>query len=248
MFIIQGWVLWCTAAQVTGCWGESSLFRRGTGQSYGGSAQTQVSEKILSSVKVYVGGECLLHYPRQASRGPQWTPYCRCINRSTLWKKFGGKGKIKEGSENSTAAGRLKWGWEVGREQWGKITEREWTWRRVRKMNASHLLHLQLRPAWRLCVLSTLWSLLLSHVLIWDVNCKYVCLFFRLLAQGLVLNAETSKPGNLGTVAELREDEDEAYFSSYGHYGIHEEMLKVWVVQTHARTHIHTLTKLCRSH
>ncbi|KAM9766083.1 protein arginine N-methyltransferase 3 [Menidia menidia] len=48
----------------------------------------------------------------------------------------------------------------------------------------------------------------------------------KLLAQGLVLNAETSKPGNLGTVAELREDEDEAYFSSYGHYGIHEEMLK----------------------
>uniref|UniRef100_A0A8D3A6X3 Protein arginine N-methyltransferase 3 n=1 Tax=Scophthalmus maximus TaxID=52904 RepID=A0A8D3A6X3_SCOMX len=48
----------------------------------------------------------------------------------------------------------------------------------------------------------------------------------RLLAQGLVLNAETGRPGNLGTVAELREDEDEAYFSSYGHYGIHEEMLK----------------------
>ncbi|XP_054470652.1 protein arginine N-methyltransferase 3 isoform X2 [Anoplopoma fimbria] len=48
----------------------------------------------------------------------------------------------------------------------------------------------------------------------------------KLLAQGLVLNAETGKPGNLSTVAELREDEDEAYFSSYGHYGIHEEMLK----------------------
>ncbi|CAJ1049575.1 protein arginine N-methyltransferase 3 [Xyrichtys novacula] len=48
----------------------------------------------------------------------------------------------------------------------------------------------------------------------------------KLLAQGLVLNAETSKSGNLGTVAELREDEDEAYFSSYGHYSIHEEMLK----------------------
>ncbi|TMS12838.1 Protein arginine N-methyltransferase 3 [Larimichthys crocea] len=48
----------------------------------------------------------------------------------------------------------------------------------------------------------------------------------KLLAQGLVLNAETSKPGQLGAVAELREDEDEAYFSSYGHYGIHEEMLK----------------------
>ncbi|KAM6950005.1 protein arginine N-methyltransferase 3 isoform 1-T2 [Lycodopsis pacificus] len=48
----------------------------------------------------------------------------------------------------------------------------------------------------------------------------------KLLAQGLVLNAGTSKPGNLGAVAELREDEDEAYFSSYGHYSIHEEMLK----------------------
>ncbi|XP_042342948.1 protein arginine N-methyltransferase 3 [Plectropomus leopardus] len=48
----------------------------------------------------------------------------------------------------------------------------------------------------------------------------------KLLAQGLVLNAETRKSGNLGAVAELREDEDEAYFSSYGHYSIHEEMLK----------------------
>uniref|UniRef100_A0A4W6EL85 Protein arginine N-methyltransferase 3 n=1 Tax=Lates calcarifer TaxID=8187 RepID=A0A4W6EL85_LATCA len=50
--------------------------------------------------------------------------------------------------------------------------------------------------------------------------------FYMLLAQGLVLNTETSRSGNLGAVAELREDEDEAYFSSYGHYGIHEEMLK----------------------
>uniref|UniRef100_A0A672GYX5 type I protein arginine methyltransferase n=1 Tax=Salarias fasciatus TaxID=181472 RepID=A0A672GYX5_SALFA len=48
----------------------------------------------------------------------------------------------------------------------------------------------------------------------------------KILAQGLVLNAETGKPGKLGAVAELREDEDEAYFSSYGHYSIHEEMLK----------------------
>ncbi|XP_033481287.2 protein arginine N-methyltransferase 3 [Epinephelus lanceolatus] len=48
----------------------------------------------------------------------------------------------------------------------------------------------------------------------------------KLLAQGLVLNAETRRSGNLGAVAELREDEDEAYFSSYGHYSIHEEMLK----------------------
>lgn len=50
----------------------------------------------------------------------------------------------------------------------------------------------------------------------------------RLLAQGLVLNAGTSRgPSCSGAIAELREDEDEAYFSSYGHYSIHEEMLKV---------------------
>uniref|UniRef100_A0A1A8PMM6 Protein arginine N-methyltransferase 3 n=1 Tax=Nothobranchius rachovii TaxID=451742 RepID=A0A1A8PMM6_9TELE len=48
----------------------------------------------------------------------------------------------------------------------------------------------------------------------------------RLLVQGLFLDAETSKSGELGAVAKLREDEDEAYFSSYGHYSIHEEMLK----------------------
>lgn len=47
------------------------------------------------------------------------------------------------------------------------------------------------------------------------------------LAQDLVLNAETSRGrSSLGPVAELRDDEDEAYFSSYGHYSIHEEMLK----------------------
>uniref|UniRef100_A0A8C2CES4 type I protein arginine methyltransferase n=1 Tax=Cyprinus carpio TaxID=7962 RepID=A0A8C2CES4_CYPCA len=49
----------------------------------------------------------------------------------------------------------------------------------------------------------------------------------KLLAQGLVLNADTSRgPSRSGAIAELREDEDEAYFSSYGHYSIHEEMLK----------------------
>lgn len=49
----------------------------------------------------------------------------------------------------------------------------------------------------------------------------------KLLAQGLVLNADTSHgPTCSGAIAELREDEDEAYFSSYGHYSIHEEMLK----------------------
>uniref|UniRef100_A0A672QTL9 type I protein arginine methyltransferase n=1 Tax=Sinocyclocheilus grahami TaxID=75366 RepID=A0A672QTL9_SINGR len=49
----------------------------------------------------------------------------------------------------------------------------------------------------------------------------------KLLAQGLVLNADTSRgPSRSGAITELREDEDEAYFSSYGHYSIHEEMLK----------------------
>ncbi|KAL2089070.1 hypothetical protein ACEWY4_015969 [Coilia grayii] len=49
----------------------------------------------------------------------------------------------------------------------------------------------------------------------------------KLLAQGLVLNADTSRGSTAGgAIAELREDEDEAYFSSYGHYSIHEEMLK----------------------
>ncbi|XP_052458593.1 protein arginine N-methyltransferase 3 isoform X3 [Carassius gibelio] len=49
----------------------------------------------------------------------------------------------------------------------------------------------------------------------------------KLLAQGLVLNADTSRgPSRSGAIAELREEEDEAYFSSYGHYSIHEEMLK----------------------
>ncbi|XP_055363467.1 protein arginine N-methyltransferase 3 isoform X2 [Betta splendens] len=48
----------------------------------------------------------------------------------------------------------------------------------------------------------------------------------QILTQSLILNSETCTPGNLGPVAELREDEDEAYFSSYGHFGIHEEMLK----------------------
>ncbi|KAL1006969.1 hypothetical protein UPYG_G00079920 [Umbra pygmaea] len=49
----------------------------------------------------------------------------------------------------------------------------------------------------------------------------------KILAQGLVFTAEVGRcTGALGAVAELREDEDEAYFSSYGHYSIHEEMLK----------------------
>ncbi|KAI5101775.1 protein arginine N-methyltransferase 3 [Silurus meridionalis] len=47
----------------------------------------------------------------------------------------------------------------------------------------------------------------------------------KTFAQGLVLNSDVMQKC-VGSVAELREDEDEAYFSSYGHYGIHEEMLK----------------------
>ncbi|XP_027008052.2 protein arginine N-methyltransferase 3 [Tachysurus fulvidraco] len=47
----------------------------------------------------------------------------------------------------------------------------------------------------------------------------------KTFAQGLVLNSDVTQKC-VGSVAELREDEDEAYFSSYGHYSIHEEMLK----------------------
>ncbi|XP_006642701.2 protein arginine N-methyltransferase 3 [Lepisosteus oculatus] len=46
-------------------------------------------------------------------------------------------------------------------------------------------------------------------------------------AQNLVMNADVrTGVSAAGAIAELREDEDEAYFTSYGHYGIHEEMLK----------------------
>ncbi|KAM9460561.1 protein arginine N-methyltransferase 3 isoform 1-T1 [Clarias gariepinus] len=47
----------------------------------------------------------------------------------------------------------------------------------------------------------------------------------KTFAQGLVLNSDVTQKC-VGSVSELREDEDEAYFSSYGHYSIHEEMLK----------------------
>uniref|UniRef100_H3AWQ8 type I protein arginine methyltransferase n=1 Tax=Latimeria chalumnae TaxID=7897 RepID=H3AWQ8_LATCH len=45
----------------------------------------------------------------------------------------------------------------------------------------------------------------------------------RQFAQDFVMNTDVRTSG---AVADLREDEDEVYFSSYGHYGIHEEMLK----------------------
>uniref|UniRef100_A0A8C6NMY1 type I protein arginine methyltransferase n=1 Tax=Nothobranchius furzeri TaxID=105023 RepID=A0A8C6NMY1_NOTFU len=69
-------------------------------------------------------------------------------------------------------------------------------------------------------------SFLVTAFVLWGVNSRSICFSFRLLVQGLFLDAETSKSGELGAVAKLREDEDEAYFSSYGHYSIHEEMLK----------------------
>ncbi|CAL9701221.1 unnamed protein product [Knipowitschia caucasica] len=48
----------------------------------------------------------------------------------------------------------------------------------------------------------------------------------RLLAQGLVLNSDSGRGRTLGPVSELREEEDQAYFSSYSHFSIHADMLK----------------------
>ncbi|XP_055010363.1 protein arginine N-methyltransferase 3-like [Boleophthalmus pectinirostris] len=49
----------------------------------------------------------------------------------------------------------------------------------------------------------------------------------RVLAQGLVLSSDSPRGArSLGVVSELREEEDQAYFSSYSHYSIHAEMLK----------------------
>ncbi|CAM5121235.1 unnamed protein product [Eretmochelys imbricata] len=49
----------------------------------------------------------------------------------------------------------------------------------------------------------------------------------REFAQDFVMNADVrSSSSSSSAIAELREDEDGVYFSSYGHYGIHEEMLK----------------------
>lgn len=130
-----------------------------------------------------------------------------------VWKKgkdikTEGKIPLQHGG-NSEGEGRRGW-------VRGKITESEaGACGTLGKINVSHL-HLPLDPAWRLCVLHSL------NILTWEAESAW-CIF-RLLAQSLVLNTETN---TLGAVAELREDEDEAYFSSYGHYGIHEEMLKV---------------------
>ncbi|XP_067849641.1 protein arginine N-methyltransferase 3 isoform X2 [Heptranchias perlo] len=49
----------------------------------------------------------------------------------------------------------------------------------------------------------------------------------RQYVQDFVINADArTGTSTTNTVADLREDEDSVYFSSYGHYGIHEEMLK----------------------
>nr|XP_028561222.1 protein arginine N-methyltransferase 3 [Podarcis muralis] len=45
----------------------------------------------------------------------------------------------------------------------------------------------------------------------------------RQFAQDFVMNTEVRS----GAIADLKEDEEDVYFSSYGHYGIHEEMIKV---------------------
>ncbi|XP_042693208.1 protein arginine N-methyltransferase 3 isoform X2 [Centrocercus urophasianus] len=48
----------------------------------------------------------------------------------------------------------------------------------------------------------------------------------RQFAQDFVMNADVGSSSSSNTIADLHEDEDGVYFSSYGHYGIHEEMLK----------------------
>uniref|UniRef100_A0A8C3Q3X0 Protein arginine N-methyltransferase 3 n=1 Tax=Geospiza parvula TaxID=87175 RepID=A0A8C3Q3X0_GEOPR len=45
-------------------------------------------------------------------------------------------------------------------------------------------------------------------------------------AQDFVMNTDVRSSSSCSAVADLQEDEDGVYFSSYGHYGIHEEMLK----------------------
>ncbi|KFQ77447.1 Protein arginine N-methyltransferase 3, partial [Phoenicopterus ruber ruber] len=45
-------------------------------------------------------------------------------------------------------------------------------------------------------------------------------------AQDFVMNADVGSSSSSSAIADLQEDEDGVYFSSYGHYGIHEEMLK----------------------
>ncbi|KAM7085057.1 protein arginine N-methyltransferase 3 isoform 4-T4 [Molossus nigricans] len=48
----------------------------------------------------------------------------------------------------------------------------------------------------------------------------------RQFAQDFVMNDVRTWSASTTAIADLQEDEDGVYFSSYGHYGIHEEMLK----------------------
>lgn len=50
---------------------------------------------------------------------------------------------------------------------------------------------------------------------------------YRQFAQDLVMNTEIRSSSSDSTIRNLKEDEEDVYFSSYGHFGIHEEMLKV---------------------
>lgn len=50
---------------------------------------------------------------------------------------------------------------------------------------------------------------------------------YRQFAQDFVMSAEVRSSPSASAIADLREDEEDVYFSSYGHYGIHEEMIKV---------------------
>lgn len=50
---------------------------------------------------------------------------------------------------------------------------------------------------------------------------------YRQFAQDLVMNTEIGSCSSASTTGNLKEDEEDVYFSSYGHFGIHEEMLKV---------------------
>ncbi|KFP29055.1 Protein arginine N-methyltransferase 3, partial [Colius striatus] len=46
------------------------------------------------------------------------------------------------------------------------------------------------------------------------------------IAQDFVMNVDVRSNSSSSAIADLHEDEDDVYFSSYGHYGIHEKMLK----------------------
>ncbi|CAJ0966535.1 unnamed protein product [Ranitomeya imitator] len=50
---------------------------------------------------------------------------------------------------------------------------------------------------------------------------------YRQVAQDFVMNADVRcGSSSAGAIADLDENEDGAYFGSYGHFGIHEDMLK----------------------